>query len=313
MHVDRKHESGLTLVEILLGIVLASFVVLLAGSGFVFVTRSWYGQQARLEAQQNLRFAVERVVRELRLAGACLPQAGEIPALLPIEGENGGDRDVLTFRTNRTCAKSALRAAYAGGGPIHLQTVEGFAVGMQAYIWNPNTRTGEWFRIFAIDVPNRSLTPAPDTPVQGQYPASEPPRLDASVLAVETQRYQVEDRNGVPELRLHVNPDLPGGSSEPLAVGIERFNVRYVLQRAYRAEDCTAAYSREDPANPLCVKDQPQDTEWLLVRAVQLEIGARSRRPVAGMGGDGYYRIRQGDFDAAPLVVRPRNLLHHGD
>ncbi|MFN3286721.1 MAG: PilW family protein, partial [bacterium] len=168
----RAREAGMTLIEILIGIVLASFVVLVAGSGFVFVTRGWYGQQARLETQQNLRVAVERVVRELRLAGACLPQWGEIPDLAIVGGRNREERDVLEFRVNRSCAKSALRATYRRGrGPIQLYTVEGFTVGMQAYIWNPNTRTGEFFRVAEVDVQNRSITPA--TSLGGWYPGSD--------------------------------------------------------------------------------------------------------------------------------------------
>jgi len=315
-----RGQQGLTLVEILVGIVLASFVALVAGSGFVFVTRGWYGQQARLETQQNLRAAVERVVRELRLAGACLPQIGEVEALLPVQGEDRGDRDVLVFRSNRTCAKSALRATYRGSGPIQLDSVQGFAVGMQAFIWDPNSRTGQYFRIAEVNVSNRSVTPAADTPVSGCYagpdtpcdPNRGQPEAPASLLAVEVQRYEVVETGGVPELVLRVNPDLPGSGQDPLARGIELFNVRYVLQRTYDSRDCAASYDRGS-ANPLCVKDQPEDTEWALVRLVQLEIGARSLRRVAGVGGDGFYRIRQGDFAIAPVVVRPRNILHHGD
>lgn len=316
----RRH-AGMTLIEILIGIVLASFVVLVAGSGFVFVTRGWYGQQARLDTQQNLRVAVERVVRELRLAGACLPPMGEVPALRPVEGEDRGNQDVLVFRVNRTCARTALRATYRGGGPIQVDTVEGFAVGMQAFIWDPNRQSGEFFRIAAVDVAARSITPDTATPVSGCYsgpdtpcdPDRGRPEQPASLLAVEEQRYEVEDGGGGPELRLRLNPALPGSSPEVLARGIEHFNVRYVLQAGYRAEDCDASYSREDPQNSLCVKAQPAPGEWVLVRLIQLEIGARSLRPVAGAGGDGFYRIRQGDFSAAPITVRPRNVLHHGD
>ncbi len=318
---SRVSSSGATLLEIILGIALASFVVLIAGSGFVFVTRGWYGQQARLETQQNLRFAVERLVRELRLAGACLPQAGEIPQLLPIEGSDTGERDTLIFRANRSCATSSLRATYRGAGPIQLNTIEGFVVGMQAFIWNPNTRTGEFFRIAAVNIPSRSITPAAGTPVRGCYsgpdtpcdPSRGQPEIGASVFGVEVQRYFIEEIGGVPELRLHLNPDL-GGAAEALARGIERLNVRYVLQRDFRPEDCVTGYDRRgDSTSLLCVKDEPAENEWALVRAVQLEVGARSLRPVAGVGGDGFYRIRQGDFDLAPLLVRPRNVLHHGD
>jgi type II secretory pathway pseudopilin PulG len=318
-----KVQSGLTLIEILIGIVLASLVVLVAGSGFAFVTRGWYGQQARLEAQQNLRAAVERVVRELRLAGACLPQIGEVEPLLPIQGEDRGDRDALVFRTNRNCAKTTLRATYRGSGPIQLDSVDGFTVGSQAFIWDPNRRTGVYFRILSVDVPNRSVSPAPETPVSGCYagpdtpcdPDRGQPEQPASLFALEVQRYEVQERAGIPDLLLQVNPDLPGAPQDVLARGIERFNVRYVLQRGYDPSRCVMPYARgsPDPATWLCVRDQPDPGEWALVRGVLLEIGARSLRPVAGVGGDGFYRIRQGDFAAAPIVVRPRNVLHHGD
>ncbi len=301
MRRHHEQEQGMTLVEILLGIALASFVVLLAGSGFVFVTRSWYAQQARLEAQQNLRVVVERLVRELRLAGVCLDQFGSTPDVRPIEGTDGGGRDTLVFRANRTCARSALRTAYAGGRlPIQLQSIDGFAVGMQAYICctTDTPPSGQFFRVLGVQRtggpgsqegqldPDRSLDPYPP---------------DASVVGVETQRYQVEERDGVPELRLEINGET-GGQLELLARGIEQFNVRYVLQRA--PDGCDGTY--ED----LCVRDQPDGTlnEWSLVRVVLLEVQARSVRPLLGVGGGEFYRVSQG-----PLVVRPRNLLHGGD
>src|SRR5690348_12228591 len=98
---NRRSMRGFTLIEILVGVALASVVVFGVGSAYVFGTRGWVDHQARLQTQQQLRSAIAAISRELRLAGACmLPSSAGTPPtnFRPLDGVNNGAADSITER-----------------------------------------------------------------------------------------------------------------------------------------------------------------------------------------------------------------------
>ncbi len=300
-------QRGYTLVEVVVGIALGALVVLAAGAGYVFVTRSWGDEAVRLDVQQTSRATAERLVRELRLAGVCLPLT--VANLRPVVGTNGtpvSDRDAITVRMNLRCASTTLTAPCDRCTSLAVQSTEGFIDGEQIYLVHPATNTGEFARIQTIGGGAITLT----GPVAGSYPGDGAgPGQDATVYAVETQDYFVELRDGVPALLLAVNRPT-GGQDQLMARGVERFNVRYVLNRLFDATQCTDRFDLKrtptDTADDLCVKDQPTTSptdEWSQVRYLLVDLRVRSLRPLRGIGGDGFLRIEQ------TLEIKPRNLL----
>jgi hypothetical protein len=150
---------------------------------------------------------------------------------------------------------------------------------MQAYILHANTTTGEYFVVASVDQAASRLDLT--APISQTYPR------DSSVYGAESQTYAIDGSGSAPALT--VAPSL--GTAQPAAAGIERLNIRYVLDR-----NCTPG--------PCDVVDLPaNDIEWSLVRVVRLDIGARSARPVAGGDAGGFYRLGQ------VIEVKPRNFV----
>lgn len=279
-----RSQSGYTLAEVLVALAVGSTVAIAATSGYVFATRGWQDQRQRLDTQQNLRRAVDMLSREVRLAGACLPDAGPADgSIRPLDGADSDAADTITVRANVRCAIGTLQSpANAGATSLNLDTVANFVAGMQAYILSSDTTYGEFVLVGSVNEPaSRLVLGTPITNPLG-YPRG------STVYGAESQTYAIDSSGAVPILT--VTPSL--GTAQPAVAGIERLNVRYVLDRPYTG-GCVAN------ADGFCVVELPAGAEWSSVRAVQLDLGARSAVPLAG----GFYRLGQ------VIQVKPRNLL----
>ena len=62
---NSRDTAGLTLIELLIALSLATLVLLFAFQGYVYGTREWGAQHSRLGVQQNLRTAVDILMRVL--------------------------------------------------------------------------------------------------------------------------------------------------------------------------------------------------------------------------------------------------------
>jgi type II secretory pathway pseudopilin PulG len=274
--------AGYSLVEILVALTVGGAVILIAVAGYVFATKTWQAERQRLETQQNLRTAVDLLSREVRLAGACLPGSGPREIRLPILGLNavgpgGLAADSITVRANVRCAIETVRAAVPRGATtIDLYTVTNFVPGMQAYILHQNS--GEFIRVESVDQSASRLVLA--APLSQGYP------VNSTVYGAEEQTFAIDSSGAIPVLTM--TPSL--GTAQPAVAGIERLDIRYILDRNCSPGPCDVV---DLPAN---------DEEWLRVRAVLVDIGARSARRIEG-SGDGFYRLGQ------TFEVKPRNFL----
>lgn len=269
-------QRGYTLVEIVVALVLGSAVVLLAVSGYVFVTRDWQAQRLRLETQQNLRATVDVLSREIRLAGADLPAFGGVD-IRALDGTNSGVRDTITIRSNVRGAKGTLVNPAAGGATsVTLDTAAGFVSGMQAYILGPDG-VGEYVFVVGVNQASGQLTL--------QAGVSRAYASGSTVYGAESQTFAIDASGQVPVLTVATAT----GSPQPVVEGIEEMNVRYVLNTMCGATPC--------------VVDLPTSAEWSIVRMIQVDLVARSRRTVPAGDPDGYYRLRQ------HIEIKPRNLL----
>ena len=283
--------SGYTLLEVLVGIALVSLVGLAVFGGYVFAARGWFEHQDRLDTQAALREAAARLAREVRLAGACLPRQSPLASLRPLAGADLGEGDELVVRLNPRCAEAVLVAAFPGGSTLQVDRVEGFEPGTQAFLLSKDGDRGQFFRVAAVNAgPPATITV--DGSIGDSYPK------DSTVYGAEEYRYTIDSSGPEPTLVVATAVDPPA----PLVVGIARFDVRYVLDRPFDPNECTAwelVGGRE-----LCVVEEPaNDAQWAIVRAVWIDLRARSRRSMAGVGGDGFYRV--GEL----IRVRPRNLI----
>lgn len=274
-----KAQRGYTLMEVLVAVTLGSITVITAIGGYVSVSRSWLNNGLRLETQQNLRAALDLLSRDLRFAGACLPDSGPSD-IKPLAGADNGTTDSITFRANVRCAiGSTTGATPMGDTDINVDTVANFVPGMQAYILHQNTTTGEYVVVASVDQVASRLTLAAGT--TQAYPSG------SAVYGASSQTYALDTNGSIPVMT--VQPSI--GAAQPIVSGIDRLNIQYVLDRNCTPGPCDVVNL---PAN---------DSEWALVRTIRLDVRARSSRQVPAADPDGYFRLGQ------VIEVKPRNFL----
>jgi hypothetical protein len=264
-----------------MGILLMGLAVI-ATSGMFVASKHHMRMQAReIETTQAARAAIDMIVRDLRLGGACLPVTGDF---ISLEGDNNAEEDEIITRTGLTrpdlsCIRSTVpldMEVVATDSVVPVFSSEGFEAGMRGYLRHPDG-TGEYFDIVGVSGPTEL---SKGTTLSRNYPQT------SGVYAIDERRFYINwwpsPRGLQPELMIQV------GSTDPasFAVGIEKLNVRYQLR-----ENCP----------PCTVTDLPDDNaEWSVVEKVLIDITARSELP----DPDGVYYRR-----TVSVGVKPRNLL----
>lgn len=272
-HKSRRTNRGFTSIELLvavtvtlLGISLASSL-LLAGQGHI------RQQERELEATHAGRAAIETILRELRLGGACLPETGEFIAL---EAADNATADTLTTRYGLTtpndmsCVQTTVSASIPSGAmAIPVQDTTDFNVGTLVYLRHTNGG-GEYFKVTSVDAGADVL--GTDVPLGASYPAT------SGVYAIDERRFYLDTTPATPVMMFQVNR----APAQPFALGIEGLDFEYQLS------DGTLV---DAPAN---------DQEWRSVRQIRVSVDARST--LRSKSGAFYRR----SFD---VTIKPRNLV----
>jgi type II secretory pathway pseudopilin PulG len=271
---------GLSSLELLISLGIIS-IAMAATSGLFLASRNFMRDQAlELETTQAARATIDMLLRELRLAGACLPVTGNFVSL---DGTDDGNFDELVSRTGLTrpdlsCVRTTTtEAVVQGDAQLTLDNIDGFSDGMRAYIRHP-AGSGEFFTIGSIN--GDSKTVSFDPPLSADYPAA------SGFYAIDERRFRINTGETEPILEVEINGN---GQPSKLAVGIEQLDVQYQLHR-----NCPSCDVVDLPAD---------DTEWALVEQLFLTVTARSQR--RGPNGEYYQRTIK-------VGVKPRNLLPRG-
>jgi Tfp pilus assembly protein PilW len=264
-----------------MGVVLMGLAVAATSGMFLASKRQMQLQQRQLETTQAARSAIDVIVRDLRLGGACLPVTGDF---ISLDGTNNGQTDTIVTRTGLTrpdlsCIRSAVptgATVTANGSAVPIENSEGFLSNMRAYIRAPDGN-GEYFTVTAVPSQTQ-LTKAMS--LSRDYPAT------SGIYAIDERTFYLDTWNGPsgaqPELMLQVGTQAP----QSFAIGIEKLDIKYQLQR-----NCPPCDVINLPAT---------DDEWAIVDAVVLTVTARSELP--DQAGNYYRRT-------VSVNVKPRNLL----
>jgi hypothetical protein len=249
-----------------------------AGAFFVSSRNTVSDQMLRIETVQGLRAAMDSMVRDLRLGGACLPVTGNF---IVLDATNGTTDQIVTrtglVRPNQTCVRTVLTSNVAAGdGQLPVQAASGFAPNMRVYINNGSNTTGEVVTLTGVNVGANLLQKA--TALSQDYLAG------SGVYAIDERSYAIDTSNpALPVLTLGIN----GAAPMPFSFGIENLQVQYQLAR-----NCDTTCD---------VVDAPaDDAEFALVNEIYLTLSARSLKPASN---GQYARI------ARTVTAKPRNLL----
>lgn len=114
--MEFENRKGLTLIEVLVSLVLSSILIAVLYRVFMAQHRTYAVQEQVVDMQQNIRVAVNRMVREIRMAGF-----GHVSDVLSQAGGVNGFTDVITPNDNSVTVVGGLRrisalAADAIGG-----------------------------------------------------------------------------------------------------------------------------------------------------------------------------------------------------
>jgi hypothetical protein len=177
-------------------------------------------ERLEIETTQAARAALDLMVRDLRLSGACLPITGNFVSLT---GVNNNNEDEITTRTGLTrpdlsCVRSATATnTLAAGSTIDLESVDGFKTGSRAYIRGP-AGSGEFFTVTSVTTATNVL--GRDRNFSVDYPQG------SGVYAIDERRYYINHWaapwGDTPELMMQIGSQ----TAQSFAVGIEALKIQ---------------------------------------------------------------------------------------
>jgi prepilin-type N-terminal cleavage/methylation domain-containing protein len=266
-----RDSKGVTLIELLIALVISAIIIAGIYRTFIHQQKTYATQEQVADMQQNVRVAINRMMREIRMAGF-----GNVQDVLPVTFPGVG-RTYPNIVNPDLPAAGELTIVSAIGGSAALTAQPGDVVGAGALLSNQIQVSSlaefditknidrryisigglESHFITAIpDVPNRVLTL--NTDVSRVY------KTDGTTLvyAIRAISYQINNASGRPILRRDENI---GGGFQPVADNIEAIEFR-----------------NPDGSTPL----NPNST------SMQVAVTARTERPDPDLqkAGDGYRR-----------------------
>jgi prepilin-type N-terminal cleavage/methylation domain-containing protein len=266
INITLKTNRGITLTELLVGLAIFSLVIggvyrLFTGQQKVYVV-----QDQVVDMQQNLRGAVNQMVKEIRMAGL-----GNLSMVLPVTFEGKSFNNVINpdspvngsitilSGSEGICAIAAV--TQFGQNQIQVSTLTDrwgnplFETNNRKYV---SIGGIESHVITSIDNASKTITLS-DTLLYN-HPVGTP------VFCIRAITYQIGVENGVPTLKKDNNT---GEGAQPLSDGIESLQFTYF----------------DDNGNPTAVPAN--------IRMVRITVTARADKPDPDFKGGDHYRRRQ--------------------
>jgi prepilin-type N-terminal cleavage/methylation domain-containing protein len=226
-----KKSKGVTLIELLIALVISAILIAGIYRTFIQQQKSYATQEQVADMQQNVRVAINRMMREIRMAGFGNVQ-GVLPVTFPGVGRtypNVINLDLpfagaltIVSAIGGSAALSAQPGDVVGGGPlasnqIQVSALAEFDTNDRKYISIGGLESNS---ITAIDVPNRVLTLNTDVGNFYQIGGTNP----TLVYAIRGISYRIViNASGSPILRRDENI---GGGFQPVADNIEAIEFR---------------------------------------------------------------------------------------
>jgi prepilin-type N-terminal cleavage/methylation domain-containing protein len=267
---------GVTLIELLIALVISSILIAGIYRMFIHQQRAYTTQEQVADMQQNVRGAINKMIREIRLAGfgGKNENTNGNSDIITVFGNVNGFANIInpvndTTVDGITHDQITVIAAYSQLGILAASAFAGDTTlkitysGSVKFNSDPKKYMCINGRNNYVVVPGEGSTLTLATPLKESHSSGEP------VFLVEAITYELGmNKKGIPVL--YRNPNT-GGPKQPVAENIENLQFRYVLV------DSTES---DNPANP---KD---------IRAVSVSITARTQMTDPQLKEGGGYRRR---------------------
>jgi len=270
MNITLKKNNGITLIELLIGLAITSLAVGGLYRTYTSQQKVFVVQDQVVDIQQNLRGAINRMAKDIRMAGC-----GNVSMILPATfGANTFNNVInpdtpavgsLTIVSGGEGATTLIAAAQSGQNQINVSTLTDswgnplFDTGNRRYI---SIGGIEIHVIAAINNASNTITLS-DTLIYNQP-------VGASVFYIRAITYQIGVENGNPALEID---DNTGAGPQPLSDSIESLQFAY-----YDANNNLLTPPIATPAN---------------ISMVRVTVTARADKPDPDFKEGDHYRRRQ--------------------
>ena len=218
-----RNQNGVTLIELLIALVISTFLIAAIYRTFIGQQKTFTSQEQVVDVQQNIRIAIGNMMREIKMAGF-----GNITMVLPATINGTIYTNIVNPDTPAANALTILSATNPGstltteGGVSQSQIVVSTLTDSQGnQLFDTTNRKYisiggvESNIITAVNSGTKTLTLT--GPLGFKHEVGTP------VFTIRALSYQVVVENGIPVLKRN-----DGGGSQPEADGIETLQFQYL-------------------------------------------------------------------------------------
>ncbi len=254
-------NRGVTLIELLIALVMSSILIAALYRVFISQQKTYTVQEQVVDMQQNARFAIYRMMSEIRMAG--FGRVGDVLGL--VGGVNGFSQTITPGPNTITIVGGFKQIRRSNGDPIFVSSASGNTITL-SYATDEFDRPAHRFisiggvesgTVLQRDV--RVLTLSSNLKFN-----HDPLKAPIPIFKIQAITYTIGLSGGKPVLRRDENT---GGGPQPLADNIENIQLQYLDNQGNPTEN---------PAS---------------IRMVKVTVNARIGMPDPQLkGGDGYRR-----------------------
>jgi prepilin-type N-terminal cleavage/methylation domain-containing protein len=216
----RAHaQSGVTMVELLIAVLLAGIVTSAAFSVYITQHKQWIVQDEIADMQANIRAASDELTTQIRMAGQGLPD--EFPGGAIWAFNTNPDTIVIIYDTGALTGVETEQPMAQPSAELLCDghDLSGLHDGEWAYIFDPNNNTGEYFLASQVD-------DASDRIIHASMPLSRVYPVGSRIMKLARKRYYISTAD--PNHPTFMLQNI-GQNAEPYAENITALNIRYVL------------------------------------------------------------------------------------
>lgn len=223
---DAKSYKGFTLVEIMVSVVLASIILVTLYSLFTSQQKTYNSQDLIVEMQQNVRTALDTMVRDLRTMGYGIPTVSNPSA---IETITSATENSITFKVDMDDVSASLVLDYtAPGTTLSVNTVSDssssyyygrFKVGDTIYITD-----GYKWGSTTIDEPIAAGSLTISSPLSDYFPAGSVLHVINSITFAQSPSNHLHSTSA-PTIK--ITRSIDGGSAQPVVDDIDYLEFKY--------------------------------------------------------------------------------------
>lgn len=252
-----RKQKGMTVVEILVALLIVSILTTAGFALYLRTHQTYVVQQEVTDTQFRVRDALRQVTKDIQMAGFLLPTS-----IAPFVAYNTNPDSITISSVGFPACQGTLSQAMAQ--PTEQLTCNGqnltcFQVNQWHYIYDPNTKTGEFFMVNSVNT--GTFTIQHNTALSKSYP------LGSQVLKMDVTRFSIDKATDPNHPRLMVSYNF----AAPIIYANDISDLQLLYTLADGTVTSTLANSRLVREVKITVTGQTQraDVDWNNLRRLR--------------------------------------------